>query len=126
MKTILRILLILNVAALIGGAAYLLLNSGTVSSAGFPEGSSLGESGRQIPDAGGFTPGEFQEGMGRGGERHGEGMEGGAFSWGETVKNFVIIAILVIVVALVEGVIKRARRRKAVPVIVNSGEPEGK
>jgi hypothetical protein len=125
MKTILRIFLILLVAAVIGGGTYLLVNNGSTSALGQTAGEGSGE--RHRPGSGNLVPGQapdgFVPGSGRG---HGEGMEGGAFLWAESIKNIGIVAVLVIVVVLFERLLKGARRKKAAPVVVNTLEMDQK
>jgi hypothetical protein len=122
MKTIWRIILILAVAAAIGGLTLLLVNNGSGSAAGpgleRPGGRQFSD--REFP-AGDLLEG-FEPGMHAG---RGESMEGGAFSWAETVKNIVVVAVLVAVVALLERLLKPGRARKAASVPVGAPPPGG-
>lgn len=126
MKTVLRIFIILLVAAAISGVTLLLVNNGSTSTLGQTVGESSGE--QHSPGSRNLVPGQapdgFVPGSGRG---HGEGMEGGgAFSWADSIKNIGIVAGFILVVALFERLIKAARTRKAARVPVSAPEPDGK
>jgi hypothetical protein len=125
MKTILRILIILVVAAVIGGGTLLLVNNGSAS--GLGQGVGDNSLGRHLPGSGEMVPGAVPESFRQGrGPGHGQGLEGGAFSWSESIKNIGIVAVLIIVVALFERLIKAARTRKVARVAVSAPEPDGK
>lgn len=125
MKTILRIFIILAVTAVIGGLVFLLVNNSSVSTARVGPGRS-GD--RQFGGHAGFTEGDQPAGF-NGGARpdHDRGMEGsGLFSWAETVKNLIVVAVLVVVVAVVERLVKPKRARKVAPVAVSAPPADGK
>ena len=104
MKTFLRIVLILAVAAAICGAALAIV---TVT------GAQASSSSR----AGGFHGGA---GFGRG------DLGGRAFSLAATAKNLSIIAAIVLAVVGAERLLKLVRPRRPAPLAVRSTELEGK
>jgi hypothetical protein len=125
MKTILRILLILVAAVIVGGITLALVNSsGSTASLAQTRGG-FGE--RHIAASGDFVPGQAPTGA-NGNFRPDRGgrLEGGAFSWAEMLKNVVIVAVLIAVVALLERLLKAARLPKLARVTVRSSEVERK
>lgn len=125
MKTILRIFIILAVAALIGGGILALVNASGNSSMTYnlEGGADMEHEGRLPQDTGGFTPGQFPEGMGRG---HHGGEEGSFFSWIETVRNLIVVIVLIVIVSLIERTNRKARARKAAKIAVMPPVPGNK
>jgi hypothetical protein len=111
MKTILRIVIILAVALGIAGVTLLAVNAsdaGTAQPSRFREAAGS-QGGRQSPGQGqeqlpeGFVPGN------RLWPGHAEN-ERGVFSLAETIKNIVIVAIIVLVVAFIERLEKHPQK----------------
>jgi hypothetical protein len=107
MKTLGRILIILAVAALIGGAAYLLFGSnGAALPAGFAEQHVRGRDGFDGALPGGFPAGEGFERDGHAGR----GESGSFASLGfSMLGNLLIIAVIVIVWSLLSRLARRMR-----------------
>jgi hypothetical protein len=125
MKTVLHILIILVVAVVVGGVTLALVN--TSGSAASVNQARNGFGDRQISGSGIFIPGQAPTGSNvnfrsdRGGR-----LDGGTFSWGVTIKNIVIVAVLIALVALFERLLKAARTPKVARVPVRSSEIERK
>ncbi len=127
MKTTLRIVIILIASAIISAITWVIVEAGepssTVESTG--EGYGVGrQQGGELPD------GELGEGelprRGMGGGRHGEALEG-EFSGIETIRNFVIVTVLVAAVALIEFLLQKKRKRRLlVASRVNPANPSQK
>ncbi len=121
MKTILRIVIILIAAAAITGITLLVVDA-TDASASL-ESSGEGNGGRyqgsgELPS--GEVPGNETPRRGMGGGRHGEALEG-EFSGIETIRNFIIVTLLVAAVALIEFLFRKARKRRQQAVAQGRG-----
>ena len=121
MKTIIRILIILAVAAVVVGLTLAIVNSSGTSA---PQ---LGE-GRQFPGSAdpGARPLGFDFGQGEGQPRGEGGVGAGAFSMMETVKNIVVIVLIVAVIAALEWSLKTMHRKHSAHVLVSAGLPDRK
>ena len=123
MKTILRIFIILAVAAAIGGLMFLLISrdSASVAGPGLEGPDDRLFAGREEFSAGNLPAG-FSSGMRHG---HGEGLDGGVFSWAETIRNGIVVAVRVALVAWIERMFKPRRARKVAPVGVSPADGKG-
>ena len=112
MKTILRIVIILIASAIISGITWVIVEASEPSSTLENTREGYG-GGRQ--QGGELSEGELSEGelprRGMGGGRHGEALEG-EFSGIETIRNFVIVTVLVAAVALIEILLQKRRKRR--------------
>jgi hypothetical protein len=118
MKTILRIVIVLVASAVISGITWVIVDTGGTSAS--IESTGEGSGGRQQ------ASGEIPEGelprRGMGGGRHGEALEG-EFSGIETVRNLVIVIVLVVAVALFEYFLhKKRKHRQQVVIQASRGE----
>jgi hypothetical protein len=117
MKTILRILPIFSIALAISGITWLVVRAtssitssslnGNLPGNGFPSNSS------RFP-ASGQPPAGFDQSGSRNPDRN-----GGNFTWGETLKNILVIAAFIVGVGLIERFWKTLRRKK---LILATGE----
>jgi hypothetical protein len=127
MKTVLRIIIILAAALAIAGVTLVAVNASGTGTAQFA-GGGLGEN--HVPGSGeGWRQGGGPFAGGQGLRPQGDGFRnerGGAFAWAETLKNIVIIAILVLAAALTERLIRKLRKPKPVPVMASREMPGGK
>jgi hypothetical protein len=118
MKTILRIAIILAVAAGIAGLTLLAVNAaaaGSAEPAGFTEGQ--GRPGDGQPHLEGQAPGGPGRGIGRQSGEAGQAPEGflpggeasrhGPLASFETIKNIVVVTLVVLAVWLVERLVRR-------------------
>jgi hypothetical protein len=116
MKTFLRIVIILAASAIISGITWVIVEAGDGSLTMENTGEGYGE-GRQ--QGGELSEGELSEGelprRGMGGGRHGKAQEG-EFSGIETIRNFVIVTVLVAAVALIEFLLEKRRKRRLLAV----------
>jgi len=112
MKTVLRIVIILVASAIISGITWVIVEAGepssTVESTG--EGYGVGRQQRVELSEGELSEEELPR-RGMGGGRHGETLEG-EFSGIETIRNFVIVTVLVAAVALIEFLLQKRRKRR--------------
>jgi hypothetical protein len=118
MKTIIRIFIILSIALGISSVTLVAVNaSGTGTAQTFEAGRVGGapiNSG--LTASAGFEHGGFNSRSSK--------LNGGIFSLGETLKNIGIVAAFVLIVALIEGLSKKARGVKRVlPVPVSNEQP---
>jgi len=125
MKTVLRIVIILIAAAVITGITLAVVDatdaSASLESSGEGFGGRYQESGEN--SSGELPTGEVPR-RGLGGGRHNASLEG-EFSGIETIRNFVIVTLLVSIVALIEFLSRKARKRRR--QLVNPSFPgEGK
>jgi hypothetical protein len=122
MKTILRIAIILLAVVAIGGVTLALVKaSSAAASTSETHAGNGGEGSSQ--DAAGQLPARL-EGRGRG--LHGNRIEEGTFSWDETLKNLIIVAIFIAAVVLFERLLKNTRRETVARVPVRSRDVERK
>ncbi len=116
MKTIGRILIILVVTALIGGAMYAIVNASGFSAnmpfRGGPDGERFRQNG-QVPQGQGFQPGgdfpnrnQFRPEGGR------EGRGGGGLLFG-MLRNTLIVAVIVALIAVPKSIMRANRRAAA-------------
>jgi hypothetical protein len=112
MKTALRIVIILVASAIISGITWVIVEAGepssTVESTG--EGYGVGRQQRVELSEGELSEEELPR-RGMGGGRYEEALEG-EFSGIETIRNFVIVTVLVAVVALIEFMLQKRRKRR--------------
>ena len=116
MKSILRIVIILVASAIVSGITWAIVEAGDTSTT--LETSGEGDGGRN-QQVGELPEGELSEGelprRGMGGGRHGEALEG-EFSGIETIRNFVIVTVLIAAVALIEFLLQKRRKRRLLAV----------
>jgi hypothetical protein len=123
MKTVLRILIILVSAIAIGSVALALVNSsGSAAST-----NQVRFSDRQFPGSGNLTQGQAPTGTNANFRPdRGNRFEGGLFSWLSIIQNLVIVAVLVLIVALFERMLKAMRTPQVARVPVRSSDVERK
>jgi hypothetical protein len=112
MKTLLRILVILVAAGLIAGLAVAIVNVSGAQAAQPIDGAQF-HSGQFVPRNG---QGDFHGG--RGGELN------GSFALAETLKNLIVVAVIVAAVAVLERTFKLIRRKRPAEAPVQSDRPD--